>query len=83
MRNGKEVEQVESHRYLEIEVHAIQNLAQRILQHVSAAKKAMHSMNCTSTLLPNSDSELLCKPFESLVPDVLSYATEVFGVDKT
>lgn len=85
MCNGNKVEQVESHKYLGIEFHATQkflNLAQHVLQHVSAAKKAMHSMKCTCTLLPISDSELLCKPFESLVPFVLSSASEVFGVDK-
>ena len=58
------------------------SLTQRFLQHgLKAAKKAMHAMNCTCAPLPIPGSDLLCKPFESLVPLVLSYTSEVFGVD--
>ena len=81
MCDGNKEEQVEPYKYIGIEIDAMKSLTQRILQHVSAAKKAMHSLICTCAVLPISDSELLCKPLEHLVPLVLSYASGVFGVD--
>ena len=43
--NSSELERVESYKYLGFEFHAIKNLALGVLQLVSSAKKAMHSMN--------------------------------------
>ena len=39
-------------------------------------------MNRRCALLPISDPELLCKLFDSLVLPILSYASEVWGVDE-
>ena len=80
--NSNEVERVESYKYLGFEFHATKNLAHGVSQLVSAAKKAMHSMNRRCALLPISDPELRCKLFDSLVLPILSYASEVWGVDE-
>jgi len=82
MLNNNEVERVESYKYLGFEFHATKNLAHGVLQLVSAAKKAIHSMNRRCALLPNSDPELRSKLFDSLVLPTLSYASEVWGVDE-
>ncbi len=73
MFTGNEVERVESYKYLGFEFHATKNLARGVSQLVSAAKKAMHSMNRRCALLPTSDSLLL---------PILRYASEVWGVDE-
>ncbi len=80
--NGNEVERVESYKYLAFEFHATKNLAHSISQLVSAAKKAMHAMNRRGAILPISDPEQRCKLFDSLVLPILSYASEVWGVDE-
>ena len=82
MLNNNEVERVESYKYLGFELHATKNLAHGVSQLVSAAKKAIHSMNRRCALLPNSDPELRSKLFDSLVLPTLSYASEVWGVDE-
>ena len=82
MFNNNEVERVESYKYLEFEIYVTKNLAHGISQLVSAAKKVMHSMNRRCALVPISDPELLCKLFDSLVLPILSYASEVWGVDE-
>ncbi len=42
----------------------------------------MHFMNRRCAILPISDPELRCKLFDSLVLPILSYASEVWGVDE-
>jgi len=76
------VERVESCKYLGSEFYATKNLAQGVSQLVSAAKKAMHSMNRRCALLPISDPELQCKLLDSLVLPIPSYASEVWAVDE-
>jgi len=80
--NNDEVERVESYKYLGFEFRATKNLAHGVSQLVSAAKQATHSMNRRCALLPISDPELRCKLFHSLVLPILSYASEVWGVDE-
>ncbi len=79
--NSNEVERVETYKYLGFEFHATKNLAHGVLQLVSSAKKAMHSMNRRCALLPISDPGLRCKLFDSLVLPILSHASEVWAVD--
>ena len=81
--NGNEAKRVESYKYLGFEsLHATKNLAHGVSQLVSAAKKAMHAMNRRGAILPISDPEQRCKLFDSLVLPILSYASEVWGVDE-
>ena len=72
---------MESYTYIGFEIYAINNLAHGILQLVSSAKKAMHSMNHRCALLPVSNPELWCNVFDSLVLPIVGYASEVRGVD--
>ena len=80
--NSNEVERVESYKYLGFEFHATKNLAHGVLQLVSSAKKAMHSMNRRCALLPISDPGLRCKLLDSLVLPILSYASELWAVEE-
>ena len=84
--NNNGVERVKSYKYLGFEFHATKNLAHGVSQLVSAAKKsdAFHEPQMAShcALLPISDPELRCKLFDSLVLPILSYASEVWGVDE-
>ncbi len=52
MFNSNEVERMESYKYLGFELHTTKILAHGVLQLVSAAKKAMHSMNRRCAFLP-------------------------------
>ena len=42
----------------------------------------MHAMNCRCAFLHISDPKQRCKLFDSLVLPILSYACEVWAVDK-
>ena len=81
--NGNEVECVQSYKYLGFELHATKNLSHGVSKLVSAANKAMHAMNHRCAFLHISDPKQRCKLFDSLVLPILSYASEVWGVDKT
>ena len=80
--NGNEVERVQSYKYLGFEFHATKNLSHDVSKLVSAANKAMHAMNRRCAFLHISDPKQRCKLFDSLVLPILSYASEVWAVDK-
>ena len=80
--NGNEVESVQSYKYLGFEFHATKNLSHGVSKLVSAANKAMHAMNRRCAFLHISDPKQRCKLFDSLVLPILSYASEVWAVDK-
>ena len=80
--NGNEVERVQSYKYLGFEFHATKNLSHGVSKLVSAANKAMHAMNRRCAFLQISDPKQRCKLFDSLVLPILSYACEVWAVDK-
>ena len=82
MFNSNEVERVESYKYVVFEFHATKTLAHITSQLVSAAKQALHSMNCRCAPLPISGPALRCKLFDSLVLPILWYASEVWGVEE-
>ena len=77
-----EVERVQSYKYLGFEFHATKNLSHGVSKLVSAANKAMHAMNRRCAFLHISDPKQRCKLFDSLVLPILSYASEVWAVDK-
>ena len=58
------------------------NKADRVSKLVSAANKAMHAMSCRCAFLHISDPKQRCKLIDSLVLPILSYASEVWAVDK-
>ena len=80
--NGNEVERVQSYKYLGFKFHATKNLSHGVSKLVSAANKAMHAMNRRCAFLHISDPKQRCKLFDSLVLPILSYACEVWAVDK-
>ena len=80
--NGIKVERVQSYKYLGFEFHATKNLSHGVSKLVSAANKAMHAMNRRCAFLHISDPKQCCKLFDSLVLPILSYASEVWAVDK-
>ena len=80
--NGNEVERAQSYKYLGFELHATKNLSHGVSKLVSAANKAMHAMNRRCAFLHISDPKQRCKLFDSLVLPILSYASEVWAVDK-
>ena len=81
--NGNEVERVQSYKYLGFEFHATKNLSHGVSKLVSAANKAMHAMNRRCAFSHISDPKQRCKLFDSLILPILSYACEVWAVDKT
>ena len=81
--NGNEVGRIQSYKYLGFEFHATKNLSHGISKLVSAANKAMHAMNHRCAFLHISDPKQRCKLFDSLILPILSYAREVWAVDKT
>ena len=80
--NGSEAECIQSYKYLGSEFHATKTLTYGVSKFVSAANKAMHAMNCRCAFLHISDPKQRCKLFDSLVLPILSYASEVWAVDK-
>ena len=76
------MERVQSYKYLGFEFHAIKKLAHGVSKLVSAANKAMHAMIRRCAFLHISDPKQRCKLFDSLVLPLLSYACEVWAVDK-
>ena len=81
--NGNEVECVQSYKYLGFEFHATKNLSHGVSKLVSAANKAVHAMNHRCAFLHIADPKQRCTLFDSLVLPILSYASEVWAVDKT
>ena len=80
--NGNEVERIQSYKYLGFEFHATKNLSNGVSKLVSAVNKARHAMNRRCAFLLISDPKQRCKLFDSLVLPILSYASEVWAVDK-
>ena len=80
--NGSEVERVQSCKYLESGFHATKKLSHGVSKLISAANKAMHAMNRRCAFLHISDPKQRCKLFDSLALPILSYASEVWAVDK-
>ena len=79
--NGIEVERIQSHKYLGFKFHATKKLNHGVSKLVSAANKAMHVMN-RCAFLNISDPKQRCKLLSSLVVPILSYASEVWAVNK-
>ena len=73
---------MQSYKYLGFEFHATKNLSHGVFKLVSAANKAMHAMNRRCAFLHISDPKQRCKLFDSSVLPILSYACEVWAVDK-
>ena len=81
MHHGNEVERVQSYKYLGFDFHTTKKLAHGV-KLVSAANKAIYAMNHRCVFLHISDPKQRCKLFDSLVLPILSYACEVWAVDK-
>ena len=73
---------VQSHKYLGFEFHTTKKLTHGVPKLGSAANKAMHARNRRCAFLHISDPKQRCKLFDSLVLPILSYASEVWAVDK-
>ena len=73
---------MQSYKYLGFEFHATKNLSHGVSKLVSAVNRAMHAMNRRCAFLHISDPKQGCKLFDSLVLPILSYACEVWAVDK-
>ena len=80
--NGIKVERVQSYKYLGFEFHATKKLNHGVSKLVSAANKAMQALKRRCDFLHISDPKQRCKLFDSLVLPILSYASEVWAVDK-
>ena len=76
------MERVQSYKYLGFEFHATNNLFHGVFKLVSAANKAMHAMKRRCAFLHISNPKQRCKLFDSLVLPILSYAREVWAVEK-
>ena len=80
--NGNKVERIQSYKYLKFEFHATKPLTNGVSKLVSAANKAMHVMSRRCVFKHISDPRQHCKLFDSLVLLILSYASEVWAIDK-
>jgi len=75
---GTTIEQVQSFRYVGLELHCTRGMAVAIDKLTVAGKKALFALRRRCNDLSITDSEVMCQLFDSLVCLVLSYACEVW-----
>ncbi len=72
------IEQVQSFRYLGLELHSTRGMAVAIDKLTNARKKALFALRRRCNDLSITDPKVMCQLFDSLVRPVLSYACEVW-----
>jgi hypothetical protein len=75
---GTTIEQVQSFRYLGLELHSTRGMAVAIAKLITTGKKALFVLRCKCNDLNITDPEVMCQLFDSLVCPVLSYGCEVW-----
>ncbi len=72
------IEQVQSFRYMGLELHCTRGMAIAIDKLTTVGKKALFALCCRCNDLSITDPEVMCQLFDSLVRLVLSYACKVW-----
>jgi len=75
---GTTIEQVQSFRYLGLELHSTRGMAVAIDKLTATEKKAVFALRRRCNDMSITDPEIMCQLFDSLVRPVLSYACEVW-----
>jgi len=75
---GTTIEQVQSFRYLGLELHSTRSMAIAIDKLTTAAKKALFALHRRCNDLSITDPKVMCQLFDSLVHPILNYACEVW-----
>jgi len=75
---GTSIEQVQSFRYLGLELHSTRGMVITIDKLTAAGKKALFALRRRCIELSITDLKVMCQLFNSLVRPMLSYACEVW-----
>jgi hypothetical protein len=76
---GETIKQLNSFKYLSVELHGTKGMQATIHRLAMSGKKAVFALRCRCVELRISDPALQCQLFDALVKLVLSYGCEIWS----